>query len=113
MISLPDINTIFDPQGLDNYLPDISHLTDLQNQSYLPYQSPQPPDFSLNFYNPKSLDMPSLSSMPSSNNLHFYPQSAYKQCVPSDLLPSYEDIQCMHYKSPLSADQQPIMLHQE
>ena len=112
MMSLPDINTIFDAQGLANYLPDISHLTDSQSQSCSPYQSPQPLDFSLNFYNPNSLDKSSLSSMTSNNKLDFNPQSTYKQCIPGHLS-TYEDIQYIHYKSPLPTIQQPIMSHQQ
>ena len=111
MIGLPDINTIFDPQDLDNYLPDISNYTDLQSQPYSSYQYPQLAYFSEDIYNPKRLVMPSLFSMTSSNNIHSHPQSAYKYCIPSRL-PPYEDIQCIHYESTLTTTQQSIMSHQ-
>ena len=109
MIGLPGIDTIFDVQELTNYLPDYSYYTDLQSHSNIPYQSPQLDNLSQHIYDLKSLVMPSLSS---SNNLHSHPQFAYKQCIPSHL-PSYEDIQYMHYKSPLTTAQQPIMLHEQ
>ena len=118
-MSSPDVNTIFDAQGFSNYLPANSHL---QNQLNLPLQSPQLSSLSSNH---KSLVLPSLSSMSSSTNIHSYPQSVYKhldsmsthlptaQYIPSHLLPSYDDIQYIHYKSPLTAIQQPIMSHQQ
>ena len=111
MIGLPDINTIFDAQDLANYLPDNSLYTDSQSQSYSTYQSPLLGDFFQHIYNSKSLVIPSLSSMTSSNNIPYHPQSTYKQYI-LDPLPPYEDIQCIHYKLPLTTTQQPIMSHQ-
>ena len=93
VIGLPDINTIFDAQDLANNLPDNSHYIDLQSQSYSSYQSPQLADFSQHIYNPKSLDISSLSPMTSSTNVQSHPQSTYKQCIPN-CLPPYEDTQC-------------------
>ena len=102
MISLPDINSIFDVnfQDFPNYLPANSHYTDLQTQSNSSYQSLQLANLSPTIYNPESLVIPSMLSMTLSTNLYSHPQSAYKQYIPS-LLPSYEDTQ------------QPIMSHQQ
>ena len=105
-LSSPVFETIFDAEYHSNYFPDNSHLV---SQSNSPSQSSQ---LSSLFSHNERLVVPSLSSMTSSNNLHSYPQSAYKQCVPN-LLPSYEDIQSIHYKSPLTTIQQPIMSHQQ
>ena len=110
MTSLPDINTVFDVQSIANYLPANSHYSDLQSQSNSLYQSPKLADLSQHHYNSKSLVMASQSSMTSNTNLPSHPRSIYKQCIPSHL-PAYEDIQCMHYKSPLTTTQQPIMSH--
>ena len=91
VMGLPDVNTIFDVQGLSNYLPG-----NLQSQSKLPLQSPQLSSLSSN---PKSLVMPSLSSLTSSTNTQSVDKpldskSAHlptAQCIPSHLPPSYED----------------------
>ena len=107
MIGLPDINTIFDAQGLSNCLPDNSHL---QSQSKSSLQSSQLSSLSSNH---KSLVMPSLSSMTLRTNLRSHPQSANKQCIPGHVLPPYEDIQCTQYKSPVTTIQQPIISHQQ
>ena len=111
-LGLPDINTIFDVQDLANNLPDNSHYTDLQSQSYSSYQSPQLVDFSQHIYNPESLGIPSLSPMTLSTNVQTHPQSTYKQCIPN-CFPPYEDIQYMNYKSSLTTTQQPIMSQQQ
>ena len=92
MIGLPDVNIIFDAQDLANNLPDNSHYTDLQSQSYSSYQSPQLADLSQHIYNTKRLDISSLSSMTSSTNVQSHPQSTYKRRIPNRL-PPYEDIQ--------------------
>ena len=112
MISLPDINTIFDAQDHANYSPDNSYYTDLQSQSYSLYQSPQLTDLSQHINYPNGLLIPSLSSMTLSTNVHYQPQFTHKQCIPGHL-PPYEDIQYMNYKSPLTTTQQPIMSHQQ
>ena len=83
------------------------------NESYSSYQSPQLADLSQHINNPKSLVTLSLLSMTLSTNLQFHPESAYKQCIPSHLLPLYEDIQYIHYKSPVTTTQQPFMSHQQ
>ena len=106
MVGLPYVNTIFDAQGLGNYLPDNSLL---QTQLNIPLQSSKLSSLSSHH---NHLVMPSLSSMTSSINVHSHPQSIYKQCIPSHL-PPYEDIQSIHYMSPLTNVQQPIMLHQQ
>ena len=93
LIGLPDISTIFDAQDLVKHLLDNSHYTDLQSQSYSSYQSPELADLSQDIYNPKSLDISSLSPMTSSTNVQSHPQSTYKKCIPNRL-PPYEDIQC-------------------
>ena len=117
MIGLPDINTIFDAQGHSNHVPDNSNL---QSQSMSPLLSLQLSSLSSHH---KRLVVPSLSSMTSSTNVQSHSQSADKhtnsksahlptaQYIPSHL-PPYEDIQCLHYKSPLST-QRSIMSHQQ
>ena len=112
MIGLPDINTIFDQDLANNSSNNLTY-TNLQSQAYSSYHSPQMADFSQHIQNPKSLVIPSLSSVTSTTNIHSHPQSIYKQYIPSHLLPSYEDIQYKCYKSPLTTTQQPIMSHQQ
>ena len=112
MITLPDINTIFDDQDHANYSPDNSYYTDLQSQSYSLYQSPQLTDLSQHIYYPNDLLMPSQSSMTLSSHVRYHPQFTYKQCIPGHL-PPYEDIEYMNYNSPLTTAQQPIMSHQQ
>ena len=103
MIGLPDVNTIFDTQDLPNYFPDKTHL---QSQSNSPSQSSQ---LSSLFNHNENLVMPSLSSISSSTNLPSQLQFAYKDCI-SSRFPPYE---YMHYESPLTTTQQPIMSHQQ
>ena len=104
MVGLPYVNTISAAQGLGNYLPNNSLL---QTQSNIPLQSSQLSSLSSHY---NHLVVPSLSSMTSS--IKYHPQSIYKQCIPSHL-PPYEFIQSMHYMSPLTTNQQPIMPHQQ
>ena len=98
MIDLPDVNAIFDVQGLSN---NFQANSNLQSQSKSPLQSLQLSTLSTN---PISLVIPSLSSLSSSTSIHSHPQSLYKHldsmsthlptadCIPSHLLPSNEDI---------------------